>query len=298
MDPQCLPAPKEAVTTIEAGKMEIELLEMNPAGKSRITETPRDASLTACIESQPLGARILVAEDTFDTRRLVTLYLEDTGAMVEAVANGLLAVDAVRAAVDRGQPFDLVLMDMQMPEMDGYTATVKLRELGFKRLPILAFTAHATVEERQRCLRAGCNDCISKPIDYDELINAVENHSRRASQPQTKKAQSKLRSTRQDDPLLQDLLQEYIAGLPRQVAAMADSLAEQNLSQLREKVHQLSGSAGSYGFPEITKQARQTESLIVKSNAMSDIKSAVEALLKLLRSVEGYDPALESSMIV
>ena len=71
-------------------------------------------------------------------------------------------------------PFDVVLMDLQMPEMDGYQATAKLRGDGrFGDLPIIAMTAHATIEERQRCLAAGMNDHISKPIDPEDLFGTV-----------------------------------------------------------------------------------------------------------------------------
>ena len=81
-----------------------------------------------------------------------------------------------RDAVERPQPppFDVVLMDLQMPEMDGYQATAKLRsDARFATLPIIAMTAHATIEERQRCLAAGMNDHVSKPIDPDNLFETV-----------------------------------------------------------------------------------------------------------------------------
>lgn len=104
-----------------------------------------------------------------DNQRLIAHLLRKAGAEVNVAANGKLALDAALSAEALGAPFDLILMDMQMPEMDGYTATAKLREAAYPR-PIIALTAHALPEERQRCLNAGCDDYESKPIEKARLI--------------------------------------------------------------------------------------------------------------------------------
>lgn len=113
------------------------------------------------------GRRILLAEDGPDNQRLVSWLLEREGADVVVVADGKQALDAFTATVDR--PFDLVLMDMHMPEVDGYRATELLRERGAS-LPIVALTANAMSDDRQRCLRSGCSDYLSKPIDRQQLV--------------------------------------------------------------------------------------------------------------------------------
>jgi len=113
------------------------------------------------------GRRILLAEDGPDNQRLVSWLLEREGADVVVVADGKQALDAFAATVDR--PFDLVLMDMHMPEVDGYRATELLRERGAS-LPIVALTANAMSDDRQRCLRSGCSDYLSKPIDRQQLV--------------------------------------------------------------------------------------------------------------------------------
>jgi CheY-like chemotaxis protein len=119
-----------------------------------------------------LDCRILVAEDSPDNGRVVRHVLECVGAEVELVENGRLAVERALAARDEGRPFDLILMDMQMPIVDGYQATRTLRSQGYT-LPIIALTAHAMQEERQRCLECGCDEYQSKPIQREELIEVI-----------------------------------------------------------------------------------------------------------------------------
>ncbi|HTO70591.1 MAG TPA: ATP-binding protein [Myxococcota bacterium] len=122
-----------------------------------------------------LRGRVLLAEDGADNQRLIERLLVRVGLEVEIAADGRLAVDQVLEAETAGRPFDAVLMDMQMPTLDGYEATQALRDAGFAR-PIIALSAHAMVEDRERCLAVGCDAFAPKPIDRRALIELLAQH--------------------------------------------------------------------------------------------------------------------------
>jgi two-component system sensor histidine kinase/response regulator len=128
---------------------------------------------------QPLrGARILLTEDNAINQQIAVELLEGVGAKVQVANNGREAVDALLPG-PYPPPYDMVLMDLQMPEMDGYQATARIRgDSRFTELPIIAMTAHATLEERSRCLAAGMNDHISKPIHPNLLVATLTRYYR------------------------------------------------------------------------------------------------------------------------
>jgi PAS domain S-box-containing protein len=127
------------------------------------------------LETHRLDGRILLAEDGGDNRRLISRLLEKAGAEVTVVENGQVAAEAALLARNEGKPFGLILMDMQMPVMSGYEAVSMLRECGYTG-PIVALTANAMSDDRQKCLDAGCDDYISKPIHRKSLIETSGRH--------------------------------------------------------------------------------------------------------------------------
>ncbi|HEV8002904.1 MAG TPA: ATP-binding protein [Planctomycetaceae bacterium] len=127
-----------------------------------------------------LSCRVLIAEDGIDNQRLLSFLLRKAGAEVEVVDNGLAAMQRALAAQQEGKPFAVILMDMQMPVMDGYTSTSKLRAAGYPGV-ILALTAHTMAGDRERCLAAGCDDYATKPIHGAKLISLILSSQNAAS---------------------------------------------------------------------------------------------------------------------
>lgn len=118
------------------------------------------------------GLRILVVDDGPDNQLLFSLYLTKQGAEVTLAADGAEGLQATQNKAAAGSSFHLILLDMQMPVMDGYALARRLRDSGYTR-PIVALTAHSEDKERARCIEAGCDDFVTKPLPPEALIEAV-----------------------------------------------------------------------------------------------------------------------------
>jgi PAS domain S-box-containing protein len=167
----------------EAERLQLDGFLVKPVTRSMAVDTlvnvfsEASHQISASVEEEQAaklhGARILLAEDNDINQQIAVELLEGAGATVKVANNGFDVV-TILSNGPQPPPIDLVLMDLQMPEMDGYQATAKLRaDPRFTTLPIIAMTAHATIEERQRCIASGMNDHISKPIDPANLFETV-----------------------------------------------------------------------------------------------------------------------------
>ncbi len=125
------------------------------------------------MENVNLNCRVLLAEDGPDNQRLIAFILRKAGAEVALAENGKEALDLALMAQRENRPFDVIFMDMQMPIMDGYQATRSLRNAGYTK-PIVALTAQAMLGDNKKCLSAGCDGYLTKPIDRAKLLKTLK----------------------------------------------------------------------------------------------------------------------------
>ncbi len=274
----------------------------------------QDASEAARLQ----GAHLLLVEDNEINQQVATELLEGAGATVDVVSNGRIAVEALLACPADALP-DLVLMDLQMPEMDGFQATAKIRdEPSLAHLAIVAMTAHATQEERERCLAAGMQDHIAKPIDpavlYDTVARYVADaHASRAkrgdaspgsaaphttSAPTTKSASTVLDTA---DGLLrvagnETLYRKLLAQLEREqmgaARAITAALTDPGKGVAERLAHSLKGAAGNLGAREVHELAGEVERAIADDRDEGDLHASLArlgaALERLHEAVRAY----------
>ncbi len=227
-------------------------------------------------ERRALRGRILLAEDGLDARRLLARHLRTAGAEVETAENGLVACELALRAADAGTPYDLILMDMQMPELDGYAAAARLRAAGY-RGPIVALTAHAMEDERARCLDAGCDGFAAKPILRRALIEVARTYLAPGGA-------GPLVSALATDVGIAHLLDGFVRRLPERLGAMERALGTRDLEVLADLAHQLKGAASGYGFPAITESAAELEAVAA---ARGEVERALAALADVCRRAAG-----------
>jgi CheY-like chemotaxis protein/HPt (histidine-containing phosphotransfer) domain-containing protein len=235
------------------------------------------------------GMRILLVEDGDDNRRLLVHFLATAGARVETASDGEAGVATALRKHAAGTPFDLVLMDMQMPVLDGYAAANRLRAAGYRH-PIVALTADAMAADRERCLSAGCDDYCAKPVRRAQLLEKAARWRRTGVTEGPHMADgSKGRTEARGDDDLVALVRMFVGELHEDVESMRRALAQGDLERVTLLAHRLKGAAGSYGFPEITRQAALLERA-ARAGAAPDAVACEIASLDAICRVTGGNP--------
>jgi len=192
--------------------------------------------------------KILVAEDNTDNQLLVAVLLRKINAEFTMVANGHQAVQKLLL-----DDYDLVFMDMQMPEMGGEEATRLIRHAGID-VPIIALTANVMREDHQRYLEAGCQALLGKPIVQHDFYAMIRSHTRK-----DRHLEQELAARLESDPAIIALKHDFAERLPAQLAQLALLRDDHKLAELQYEAHSLKGCAGSMGFPDITQLAAELE---------------------------------------
>lgn len=254
------------------------------------------------------NTRILLAEDNSANQMVIKNILEYAGLQVDIVANGQEAVNAVCTL-----PYDIVLMDVSMPEMDGMTATRKIRCLKepLSSIPIVALTAHALTGDREHFLESGMNDYLSKPIDREAALDCIARW--------TKSELKQLESTTEvnssaadiaidtaieidtdyvDESVLQQLVQDtdakvvpeflrfYIEDAQNRIKLIEDAASTSDFKTLEFETHTIGSSAAAHGNPKLYELARKTENYCINKNYKQALLSATELTKVADRSFE------------
>ncbi len=265
-----------------------------------VLQKPRSCSATALVTRSTMPAtnssyRILIAEDNAVNQKFLQRLLERMGHVTAVANNGVEAVDFFRTG-----NFDLIFMDVQMPEMDGYAATRSIRELEKhtdKPIPIIAMTAHALKGDREKCLAAGMDDYLSKPARLNEIEQAI----RRVTLGSTLKAESHdapckpsvsdkalwdraaaLDRLGGDESLLDELIELFFNDYPVLARRLTEALARGDIASLREPAHKLKGSLGALGLPGTADLAQEIET----ASQVEDATAAVGLIDRFMAEIE------------
>ena len=241
--------------------------------------------------------RILLAEDNPVNRELTVRILSKRGHSVAVAANGRTALEMLEAQV-----FDLILMDVQMPEMDGFEATAAIRKneaVTGTRIPIIAMTAHAMKGDRERCLDAGMDGYISKPVKADDLIKLAEALAAAATGSPNSHCESAtpafdreaaLARVDGDESLLADLARLFLEESPKMLAAIHEAVAGNAPEQLERAAHSLKGSVATFAAQGAFDAALKLERL----GRSGDLKAAEHAYAALESQMRQFRAALHS----
>ncbi|MCD6116034.1 response regulator [bacterium] len=212
-------------------------------------------AIDKAMQEEEEAVRILLAEDDPSGQKLMRLLLSQLGYAVDLAGTGQQVLDMLKK-----KDYDIVLMDMEMPVMDGFTATRKLRSMEkYKDMPIIALTAHAMKEHKKKTLEAGCTDYLSKPINRDKLQDILNKYLADPGVPEEKESKTEQTNLIADDPLMAELREFFIDDLSKKIKKFNEDMEKKDIDEVIRFGHSLKGTAGSYGFPVFSKLGAQIE---------------------------------------
>ncbi len=213
----------------------------------KLVDTKPDVS-TSIAPASPIlnddivSGRVLLAEDNIDNQELISIYINNAGAEVDIAENGL---EAVTMAMK--QAYDLIIMDMQMPVMDGMEAAKTLRARGYEG-PIVALTANAFHEFADKCKDAGCCAFLSKPVDRQRFYQVLYKYLG----PQTDNIDPLHSSLLEEEPELIGLIEKYIKKYPTMIEELKHAFESEDWELFAKQLHDLKATGGNYGFMDVT----------------------------------------------
>jgi PAS domain S-box-containing protein len=250
-----------------------------------------------------VGMRVLVAEDNAINQKVAIRILEKLGCRADAVANGAEAVDAIARI-----PYEAILMDCHMPEMDGYEATAELRrrESGTGRhVPVIAMTANAMEGDREKCLEAGMDDYVAKPVKPELVREALLRwRARSEERPEAEDGDpatalpaldiARLRESSGDDPsFMREILDDFRKTLGERIASLEKAAQSSDAPSARFHAHALKGASRTLGATALGEILQRIETLA----ASGDIAGASESVVRLHREVERFSDAANAAAL-
>ncbi|MFH0811734.1 MAG: ATP-binding protein [Pseudomonadota bacterium] len=228
--------------------------------------------------------RILLVEDYEVSRRIIKAFLKKHPYIIDEAENGEKAVDKYKI-----NKYDLILMDIQMPVMDGYTATKLIREWeinnNLKPVPIIALTAHAMKEDIEKSRQAGCNMHLIKPINKIDLIKTIYKITGFEGAPFDDKSVSAGKTRVLVDPDFKEIIPDFLSDMQCFYQKMLNALEQREFSDIKEISHKIKGAGGSYGFHKLSEIA-QTIETAAKNNDIDKIRNNLKDYINYLNNVE------------
>jgi len=224
-----------------------------------------DAEIASAVPASVLVAepllnkiKLLVAEDNLMNQKLIQHLMEQWQIDFDIVLNGVEAVETLR---QKANEYDMVLMDIQMPEMDGYTATEKIRYDLHLTIPIIAMTAHALAGEKEKCLGAGMDDYISKPINEEQLYKLINKHAQTGSVMAISVIDLEYLQTlsKGDKTFEKNMIRSFSIQMPEELRQLKTAIVQKNYKKIGSIAHSMKSTVSYMGLKQLTPLLQQIE---------------------------------------